>query len=85
MVPCWLQQKKNNRLEIPKGEYIGKTVYHSSRNSESTPKVEGGEYYDIIVNSNLDEIDSQGEISICIIKRTWLQLRVICQSSSFSH
>jgi len=61
--------KKTNRLEIRKGEYIGKTVYHS-RNAESTPNVEGGEYYDIIVNCNLDEIDSQGEISICIIKRT---------------
>ena len=61
--------KKNNRLEIPKGEYIGKIV-HCTRNTDSTPKAEDSEYDDIIVNSSLDEIDSQGETSIHIIKRT---------------
>ena len=61
--------KKTNRLEIRKGEYIGKTLY-GGRKGESPSKAEGGEYYDTIVNCNLDEIDFQGEISICIIKRT---------------
>lgn len=61
--------KKNNRLEIPKGEYIGKVV-HCNRNVDSTPKAEDSEYDDIIVNSSLDEIDSQGETSTHIIKRT---------------
>ena len=50
--------KKTNRLEIAKGEYIGKTLY---RSAESTPEKESGEYYDFIVNYNLDEVDSQGE------------------------
>lgn len=62
--------KKTNRLEIPKGEYIGKTLYHQSRDPESAPKVEDSEIYDFIVSCNLDETDSQGEISTHIIKRT---------------
>ena len=49
--------KKSNRLEIPKGEYIGKTVYYS-RDAEA--KREDCEYCDIMANSNLVEIDSQG-------------------------
>ena len=61
---CRVEYNKNtNRLEIPKGEYIGKTCY---RTAESTPKAEDDEYCDIIVNCNLDEIDSQGKISIYI-------------------
>ena len=58
--------KKTNRLEIPKGEYIGKTFYQS-RSAESTPKAEDGENYDFIVSCNLDETDSQGEISTHIV------------------
>ena len=49
--------KKTNRLEISNGEYIGKTVYYS-RDAEA--KREDCEYCDIIANSNLVEIDSQG-------------------------
>lgn len=62
--------KKTNRLEIPKGEYIGKTLYHPSRDAPSAPEAEDGENYEFIVNCNLDETDSQGEISTHIIKRT---------------
>ena len=66
---CRVECNKNtNRLEISKGEYIGKTVYHQSRNAESTPKAEDGENYDFIVSYNLNETDSQGEISTHIIK-----------------
>ena len=50
--------KKTNRLEIPKGVYIGKTV--NKRTADSTPEEEDAEYYYITVNSNLDEIDSSG-------------------------
>lgn len=75
MLPCWLQQKKN-WLEILKGEYIGKIV-HCTRDADSTPKAEDSKYDDIIVKSSLDEIDSEGETSTHIIKRTWLQWHVI--------
>ena len=49
--------KKTNRLEISKRESAGKTVYYS-RDAEA--KREDCECCDIIANSNLVEIDSQG-------------------------
>ena len=57
---CQVEYNKNTiRLEILKREYIGKT--------------EDGENYDFIVSYNLDETDSQGEISTHIIQRTCLR------------
>ena len=52
--------KKTNRLEIPKGEYVGKTLYAYNRDA---PAEEDGDNYmhDFIVNCSLDETDSQGD------------------------
>ena len=70
---CQVEYNKNtNRLEILKREDISKTLYDTHRNAESTPKTEDGENYDFIVSYNLDETDSQGDISTHIIKRTCL-------------
>lgn len=46
-------------MDIPKGEYIGKTVY--KRTTDPAPKEEDAEYCHTFVNSNLDETDSAGK------------------------
>ena len=60
--------KKASRLEIAKGEYIGKTVY-KTRATDPAPKEEDGDsvrgYDDTIVNWNLDETDSIGKSNRC--------------------
>ncbi|KAL9985267.1 hypothetical protein ACROYT_G007647 [Oculina patagonica] len=51
--------KETRQLEIPKGEYIGKTVNKTHRATDPAPKEEECNYSeDTFVNSNLDEIDS---------------------------
>lgn len=54
--------KETRQLEIPKGEYIGKTVNKTHRATDPAPKEEECNYSeDTFVNSNLDEIDSAGK------------------------
>ena len=68
---CRVEYNKNtNRLEIPKGEYIGKTLYQPNRDAPPAPKAKDGEYDDSIVVCNSNETDSQGDINTHIIKRT---------------
>lgn len=52
--------KETQRLEIPKGEYIGKTVV-KNRDAESAPKEEDHVEYDVtFVKLGLDTTDSPG-------------------------
>lgn len=52
--------KETQRLEIAKGEYVGKTVV-KSRDSQPAPKEEGRVEYDVtFVKLGLDTTDSPG-------------------------
>ena len=51
--------KESNRLEIHKGDYVGKTVT-TTRETGRPLKEEDGEYDDTVVNLHTDETDFPG-------------------------